>query len=192
MDDWTLAIVCLTRIATSSKIRSARSTCSRGERRRAGGVAADGVQVAENRPDVGLHAIGQSLHPADGRARGDHEPICAMAMASVATAMTPRKTSRHTLTRCPAAPADTPRVRARSRSSAFRAPDSADALLGRFRRVRPSRAFCRDTRASPSAGRGRHSSATAAPLTAPRMNASRMLPAPAPSSLAIRRCSLSR
>ena len=32
---------------------------------------------------------------------------------------------------------------------------------------------------------GAYSSATAAPLTAPRMNASRMLPAPAPSSLAI-------
>ena len=52
-------------------------------------------------------------------------------------------------------------------------------------RSRPSRAFSpRNSRVSRPVA-GAYSSATAAPATAPRRNASRMLPAPAPSSLAI-------
>src|SRR5580765_678697 len=167
----------------------------RRQRHRARGVGADGVQVAEQRLHFALELIDHAADAAGHQAGRDDDADLsdrhgkrrhrdhaqenvaphhyALSFRACWYASRPRSMAVVSVSR-PWLSASRP-LAAASAALAF-----ASAALS-FRYSRVSRPVA-----------GAYSSATAAPLTAPRMNASRMLPAPAPSSLAIRRCSLSR
>src|SRR4029077_17806562 len=163
----------------------------RGARR----VAADGVEVRDERLHLALKLLDDLAQPFGRTARGDdHRDLRDRDSErrhrnDAEEDVTPHD---HALSRRACWYASRPRSiavvsvsrpwlrtsRPRAAASAALARASA-ALSPRYSRV--SRPLA-----------GAYSSATAAPLTAPRMNANRMLPAPTPSSFAIRRCSLSR
>src|SRR5438445_6379849 len=162
----------------------------RGQLRGARGVAADRVQMADERFHLALERVGHLAEPLrGGRRRDDHRDL--------------REGDRQRGDGDHSQEYVAPDDHALSRRACWYAsrPRSIAVLsVSRpwFRASRPlaaaSAAFARASAAlSPRYSRvsrplaGAYSSATAAPLTAPRMNASRMLPAPALSSRDIRR-----
>src|SRR5262249_21169709 len=157
----------------------------RGELRGARGVAADGIEVGDERLDLALELVGdlaqaprrapggdddRNLGDRDGerRHRDDAEED-----------VTPHD---HALSRRACWYASRPRSIAVASVSRPWLRTSRPRAAASAARARASPAFSpRYSRVSrPLAGA--YSSATAAPLTAPRMNANRMLPAPAPLS----------
>src|SRR6266850_5678828 len=141
-----------------------------GERRRAGGLGRDGLQVGHDGPQIPFEAIGR-LADAPGRGhRKDDGGDLDDRHDQHGDGDDAQKDVRHT-----------------SGSVAARNWRAASTTFSR-----PSRARCpRYSRVS-SPVAGAYSNATAAPATAPRMNAISTAPAPRLSSFAIRRYSLSR